>query len=75
MTAPTMARSIVCRVYNFRTGKRRTLPRPIYDLSPDGATALTHDFERMKHSRELIMSASRTNTRTSSPPARRASGR
>ena len=39
----------VCRVYNFRTGKRRTLPRPIYDLSPDGATALTHDFERMKH--------------------------
>ncbi|MSV28798.1 MAG: hypothetical protein EXQ52_08635 [Bryobacterales bacterium] len=42
-------KSFVCRVYNFRTGKRRTLPRPIYDLSPDGATALTHDFERMKH--------------------------
>ena len=39
----------VCRVYNFHFGKRRTLPRPIYDLSPDGATALTHDFERMKH--------------------------
>jgi hypothetical protein len=39
----------VCSVYNFRTGKARTLPRPIYDLSPDGATALTHDFERMKH--------------------------
>jgi hypothetical protein len=39
----------VCRVYDFRTGKRRSLPRPIYDLSPDGATALTHDFERMKH--------------------------
>jgi hypothetical protein len=39
----------VCRAYDFRTGKRRTLPRPIYDLSPDGATALTHDFERMKH--------------------------
>jgi hypothetical protein len=38
----------VCRLYNFRTGKKRTLPRPIYDLSPDGATALTHDFERMK---------------------------
>jgi hypothetical protein len=42
-------RSFVCRVYNFRTGKRRTLPRPIYDVSPDGRTALTHDFERMKH--------------------------
>ena len=39
----------VSRVYHFRTGKRRTLPRPIYDLSPDGSTALTHDFERMKH--------------------------
>jgi hypothetical protein len=36
-------------VYDFRTGKKRTLPRPIYDLSPDGETALTHDFERMKH--------------------------
>ena len=39
----------VCRAYDFRTGKKRTLPRPIYELSPDGATALTHDFERMKH--------------------------
>jgi len=37
--------SFVCRVFDFRTGKKRTLPRPIYDLSPDGATALTHDFE------------------------------
>lgn len=40
-------RKFVCRAYNFRTAMRRTLPRPIYDLSPDGATALTHDFERM----------------------------
>ena len=39
----------ICRVYDFRTGKKRNLPRPIYDLSPDGETALTHDFERMKH--------------------------
>jgi hypothetical protein len=39
----------VCMVYNFRTGRRRALPRPVYDLSPDGTTALTHDFERMKH--------------------------
>ena len=38
-------KGFVCRVYHFRTGKRRTLPRPIYDLSPDGRTALTHDFE------------------------------
>jgi hypothetical protein len=36
----------VSRVHNFRTGAKRSLPRPIYDLSPDGASALTHDFER-----------------------------
>ena len=40
-------KSYVCRVHNFRTGAKRTLPRPFYDISPDGTTALTHDFERM----------------------------
>jgi hypothetical protein len=40
-------RMFICRVYNFRTHKRRVLPRAIYDLSPDGTMALTHDFERM----------------------------
>src|SRR5262245_41571213 len=39
----------VCRAYDFRIGARRTLPRPIYDVSRDGAVALTHDFQRMKH--------------------------
>jgi len=39
----------VCRAYDFRTGARRTLPRPIYDVSRDGAFALTHDFQRMRH--------------------------
>src|SRR5262249_6392796 len=39
----------VCRAYDFRSGARRTLPRPIYDVSRDGAVALTHDFQRMKH--------------------------
>jgi hypothetical protein len=39
----------VCRVYNFKTGARRILPRPVYIPSPDGVCALTHDFERMKH--------------------------
>jgi len=42
-------KKFVCRAYDFRTGKTRTLPRPTYALSPDGTTALTHDFERMKH--------------------------
>jgi hypothetical protein len=39
----------VCRAYNFKTGARRTLPRPVYDVSADGKVALTHDFARMKH--------------------------
>jgi hypothetical protein len=49
-------KTFVARVYNFRSGKSRVLPRPIYDLSPDGATALTHDFERMKlfHGTEYV---------------------
>ena len=39
----------VCRTYDFKTGARRTLPRPVYDVSADGKVALTHDFTRMKH--------------------------
>ena len=39
----------VCRAYHFKTGARRTLPRAIYDVSRDGAFALTHDFQRMRH--------------------------
>lgn len=41
--------SFVSRIYNTRSKKSRTLPRPIYTISPDGKTALTHDYERMKH--------------------------
>ncbi|MBI3467046.1 MAG: hypothetical protein HY000_28865 [Planctomycetes bacterium] len=39
----------VCRAYDFASGKVRTLPRPIYDVSPDGRFALTHEFARMAH--------------------------
>jgi hypothetical protein len=42
-------RSFVTRVYHFEKRTTRTLPRPIYDPSPDGKVALTHDFERMTH--------------------------
>jgi hypothetical protein len=45
----------VCRAYNFKTGEKRTLPRPVYIPSPDGAVALTHDFERMKHGGTMYM--------------------
>ena len=42
-------KSFVSRIYNTQTKKTRTLPRPIYSVAPNGKTALTHDFERMKH--------------------------
>lgn len=42
-------KSFVSHIYNTKTKETRTLPRPIYTVSPDGKTALTHDFERMKH--------------------------
>jgi hypothetical protein len=42
-------KSFVSRIYNTRTKEIRTLPRPIYTISPDGTIALTHDFEQMEH--------------------------
>lgn len=42
-------KKLVCRIHNMRTGKTRVLPRPVYTVSPDGLTGLTHDFERMIH--------------------------
>ena len=29
----------ITQVHNFKTGARRTLPRPVYHVSPDGKTA------------------------------------
>jgi hypothetical protein len=42
-------KNYVSRIYNTSTKQIRTLPRPVYAISPNGNTALTHDFERMKH--------------------------
>jgi hypothetical protein len=36
-----------CRILNVHTGKRRTIPHPIYTLSPDGKTGLSLDFSRL----------------------------
>lgn len=41
----------VCRVMNVKTRKTRTLPRPIYALSPDGKWAITADFARIQRMR------------------------
>ena len=41
----------VSRIHNVRTGATRTLPRPIYTLSPDGTYALSVDFGRLQYFR------------------------
>lgn len=38
----------VARVMNVTTGEQRTLPHPIYTVSPDGKFALTADFARIQ---------------------------
>ena len=41
----------VTRIMNVQTGESRTLPRPVYALSPDGRHAVTTDFERINNQR------------------------
>lgn len=41
----------VCRMLNLRTGRRRTLGRPIYTISPDGKVGLSLDFSRLDNLR------------------------
>ncbi len=41
----------ISKVYNTKTGKTRTLPRPIYTLSPDGSFGLTVNFARLQKMR------------------------
>jgi hypothetical protein len=43
--------TLVSRILNIRTGKRRTLPGPIYCVSPDARWALACDFPRLNHQR------------------------
>lgn len=37
----------VCRLLNVETGEGRTVPHPVYSVSPDGKTAVTPDFRRI----------------------------
>ena len=41
----------VCHVLDVNKSQRRTLPHPIYALSPDGAWAITTDFRRLNDCR------------------------
>lgn len=38
----------VARIKNIETGDMKTIPRPIYSLSPDGKWAVTADFARIQ---------------------------
>ena len=41
----------VCHILNVHSGRRRTLPYPIYTVSPDGRTAVAPDFRRVQDMR------------------------
>lgn len=41
----------VCHVLNVHSGERRTLPAPVYALSPDGRFAVFPDFRRLNDMR------------------------
>jgi hypothetical protein len=41
----------VCRILNIHTGQMRTIPFPIYTISPDGKAAVSPDFRRINHTR------------------------
>lgn len=44
-------KEFVSHILDTRTGKKRTLPRPVYALSPDGKWAIGTHFERIQNLR------------------------
>lgn len=38
----------VCHIVDVKTGKKRTLPKPIYTVSPDGSWGLSLNFSRLE---------------------------
>ncbi|MCA9069648.1 MAG: hypothetical protein KDA84_12025 [Planctomycetaceae bacterium] len=38
----------VCRILDVKTGVGRTVPHPVYSVSPDGKSAVTPDFSRIQ---------------------------
>ncbi len=39
----------VCHILDIQTRIKRTIPFPIYCVSPDGLTAMSLNFERIQH--------------------------
>ncbi|MDB6137038.1 MAG: hypothetical protein JWO94_110 [Verrucomicrobiaceae bacterium] len=42
---------LVCHLLEVQTGKKRTLPHPVYNVSPDGRWGLAPDFRRLNDCR------------------------
>ena len=42
----------VCHILNVKTGEKRTLPHPVYHVTPDGKWALGLDFARLQTMRQ-----------------------
>lgn len=45
------ADQFVARILNTETGSKRTIPSPVYNVAPDGKTAVTTDFARLNDCR------------------------
>ena len=41
----------ISKIFNIKSGKTRTLPRPVYTLSPDGSFGLSVNFARLQEMR------------------------
>jgi len=41
----------VCHILDVHTGEKRTIPHPIYSVSPDGKSAVAPDFRRIQYVR------------------------
>jgi len=41
----------VCHILDVESGKKRTIPHPVYSVSPDGRRAVAPDFRRVNHMR------------------------
>jgi hypothetical protein len=41
----------ICRILDIKTGRKRSIPYPVYSVAPDGRTAVTLDFSRLNDMR------------------------
>ena len=52
VTAPELAPDFnVCHILDVKTRKKRTIPHPVYTVSPDGKAGCAPDFRRVQDTR------------------------